>query len=130
MSQTKSDTSVEQLRDIAVERIDDAKGRETTVNDVRGMTDITDFMIIASGTSDRHVNAIAERVAEGMRDVGLKPVGTEGQDDAEWIVLDYGDLVVHIMQQSVRDYYDLDGLWNEKVRKLIEQSREQKENAE
>jgi ribosome-associated protein len=78
---------------------------------VRGLTDIADTMVIASGNSDRHVRSIAERVVEKAREAGFRPLGTEGARDAEWVLVDLQDLIVHVMLPRVREFYGLERLW-------------------
>src|SRR5690606_11068820 len=79
--------------------------------DVRGKTAITDFMVIATGTSDRHVKALADNVLKEARDAGIRPLGVEGERSAEWILLDLNDVVAHVMVRDVRDFYNLEKLW-------------------
>ena len=79
--------------------------------DVRGRTGITDFMFIASGNSNRHVKAIADAVAERARESGVRPLGMEGETAAEWILVDLGDVVVHVMLPRVRELYRLERIW-------------------
>ena len=92
---------------------DDARGVDVRVLDVRKLTDITDFMIVATGTSDRHVKTLADRVLEFMADKGWKPIGMEGEEGRDWILVDFVDVVVHIMRDQTRKHYDLEGLWDE-----------------
>jgi ribosome-associated protein len=91
--------------------LDDMKAVNVRVLDVRGLTDIADTMIIASGTSDRHVRAIAERVVEKARAAGFRPLGTEGEREGEWVLVDLQDIVVHVMLPRVREFYGLERLW-------------------
>ena len=92
--------------------LDDMKAVNVKVMDVRGVTDIADVMIIASGNSDRHVRAIAERVVQRAKQAGFRPYGVEGQRDAEWVLVDIQDVVVHVMLPRVREFYGLEGLWD------------------
>lgn len=94
------------------EIIADSKGEESTVLDVRGLTDITDYMIIVSGTSTRHVRSIADKLLERMRTWGLRPLGLEGERLGEWVLIDFGDVVVHIMRPQTRSFYSLEKLWS------------------
>jgi len=79
--------------------------------DVRGLTDITDTMIVASGTSDRHVRSIAERVIERAREAGRRPLGVEGTRDNEWVLVDLQDVLLHVMLPRVREFYAIEQLW-------------------
>lgn len=102
----------EELKDLVTRALDDVKGVDVKVLDVRGKTAITDFMIIATGTSDRHVKALADNVLKEARDAGIRPLGVEGERSAEWILLDLNDAVVHVMLREVRDFYNLEKLWS------------------
>lgn len=106
------------LRDAVVAALDDLKARDLRVLDVRGLTDITDYMVVASGTSDRHVKALADHVQEALGARGVKPLGVEGEEAGEWVLLDYGDVVAHVMRPAVREFYDLEKLWDEDLRLL------------
>ena len=102
---------LEELRDLVVRVLEDMKARDIKVLDVRGKTSITDIMVIASGTSDRHVKSTAEAVAFQAKRAGEPPMGTEGVDEGEWALIDLNGVVVHIMLPRVRDYYQLERLW-------------------
>ena len=103
---------VEELRDLVLETLDDMKARDINVIDVRGKTSITDFMIIASGSSSRKVKAMANAVVEAAKHAGEQPVGTEGEQTSEWILIDLGDVIVHAMQREPRLFYQLEKLWS------------------
>ena len=92
--------------------LDDLKAVDVVSLDVSAITSITDFMIIASGTSDRHVRSIADKVMENALEVGQPVLGVEGQEYGEWVLVDLGDVVVHVMQPRVRDFYKLENLWD------------------
>ena len=111
------------MRDAAVAALEEAKGEEIRVLDVRQLTDITDYMVLASGTSDRHVRALAERVREEMRQAGWRPIGIEGEEVQEWILLDFVDIVVHVMRPRIRAHYDLESLWDENLAELVKAQR-------
>ena len=116
------------LERLVLEILDDMKAQTVKTLDVRQLTDVTDVMIIASGTSDRHVKAMAsqvrERVAETAR---LRPIGVEGESEGDWVLIDLGDVVVHLMRPETREYYDLERLWNREVEELVRLNREQPE---
>ncbi|MEL0585608.1 MAG: ribosome silencing factor [Candidatus Thiodiazotropha sp. (ex. Lucinoma kazani)] len=103
---------IEELRDVVLKTLDDMKAKDVVVLDVRGKTSITDIMIIASGTSDRHVKSIAQTVAFQAKQVGEAPLGSEGMEDGEWALVDLNGVVVHVMQPKVRDFYHLERLWS------------------
>jgi ribosome-associated protein len=97
--------------------LDDMKAVNVRVMDVRGITDIADCMIIASGNSDRHVRSIADRVVERCKAAGFKPYGREGERDAEWVLVDLNDVIVHVMLPRVREFYGLEQLWEPPAQK-------------
>lgn len=100
------------LQDIVTAALDDAKAVNIKVLDVRGLTDIADVMIIASGNSDRHVKSIADRVLEKAKQSGFRPLGKEGERDGEWVLVDLQDIIVHVMLPRVREFYGLERLWD------------------
>ena len=95
-----------------MEALESRKGRDILALDVGSLTDITDFMIIASGTSNRHVGALVDQVIEAARQHRNRPLGVEGRDTCEWVLVDLGDIVVHVMQSAIREFYDLERLWH------------------
>ena len=92
--------------------LEDMKAVNVKVIDVRGLTDVADTLIVASGTSDRHVRSIAERVIEQAKASGMRPLGTEGEREGEWVLVDLQDIVVHVMLPRVREFYALERLWD------------------
>lgn len=119
-----ADAEVETLLKNIQIGLEDAKARDIKRLDVRGLTDFTDYMVIASGTSDRHVRAVAESVLEQARQHGSQPGGREGEDTADWVLLDFGAAVVHVMKQTSREFYDLESLWSEELKVLVAENRE------
>ena len=102
----------EDLARLVLEALEDLKASNVRVLDVRGMTDVTDFMIIASGRSNRQVKALAENVVVKAKERGQRPMGLEGATQGEWILVDLCDVVVHVMLPEVRDFYQLEKLWD------------------
>lgn len=100
------------LQSFIVDKIDDLKGQNIIALDVRGKSSITDCMIICTGTSSRHVMSIADHVVQTSRAAGIQPLGVDGERDAEWIVVDLGDVIVHVMQEESRQLYALEKLWS------------------
>ncbi|RUO59451.1 ribosome silencing factor [Pseudidiomarina insulisalsae] len=100
-----------QLRDFVVDKLEDLKGRDIKVLDVQEQTDIAEYMIICSGNSKTHVKSLANHVATEAKHQGVPPIGVEGGETSEWVLVDLGDVVVHIMQESSRDFYELEKLW-------------------
>ncbi len=115
---------VENLRDLVVGALEDMKAADITVLDVRGKTSITDYFIIASGTSDRHVKSLAETVAFQAKLAGQAPIGMEGVTEGEWALVDLNGVVLHAMLPKVRDYYQLEKLWSVDVEAAEKLSRE------
>jgi len=102
----------EKLSALVVDALDDVKANEIVTLDVRKMTSVTDYMIIASGTSSRHVKAMIEAVADKARQAGHRPIGMEGEEGGEWVLLDLQDALVHVMLPKVREFYNLEKLWS------------------
>ncbi|WP_295453605.1 ribosome silencing factor [uncultured Thiodictyon sp.] len=102
---------LETLKQLVVDTLDDMKAKDIAVLDVRGKTAVTDYMIVASGTSDRHVKAIAETVAYRAKEAGQAALGTEGLNEGEWALVDLNGVVIHVMLPKVRDFYSLERLW-------------------
>ncbi|MEC8103432.1 MAG: ribosome silencing factor [Thalassolituus sp.] len=103
----------EQIKELVIDALEDMKAQNITVLDVRGRTSVTDWMVIANGTSNRHVTAVAGNVEEKAKHAGLKPNGTEGRSAADWVLIDLIDVVVHVMTEQARHFYDLERLWGE-----------------
>jgi ribosome-associated protein len=99
------------LEKLVIAALDEMKAVNVKLLDVRELTDIADAMVVASGTSDRHVRAIAQRVQEKAREAGLRPLGVEGQRDGEWVLVDLQDVLLHVMLPRVREFYAIEQLW-------------------
>jgi len=102
----------ETIGDLVVEALDDLKAQSVLRLDVRHLTSMTDTMIIASGRSARHVRAVAQALLERCETAGVTPIGVEGEDGGEWVLVDLGDVIAHIMIPSVREFYALEKLWD------------------
>ncbi len=101
----------ERLLQWVLDALDDMKAREVTVLDVRGKTSVTDYMVVASGTSERHVHALADHVVEAVAAHRIKPLGVEGEHSRDWVLVDLGDVIVHVMLPETRQFYQLEKLW-------------------
>ena len=99
------------ILDWVLDALDDLKARDVTVLDVRGKTSVTDYMVVASGTSERHVHALADNVVEKLAEHRIRPLGVEGEHSRDWVLVDLGDVIVHVMLPETRDFYQLEKLW-------------------
>ena len=99
------------LRRRILAALDELKARDIREIDVRGRTSIADLLIIASGTSSRHVKSIADEVVKYAKRAGMLPLGVEGETEAEWVLVDLGDIIVHVMLPRIREFYGLERLW-------------------
>jgi len=97
---------------IAVSSLEDDKAEDITVIDLAGKTSISDYMIIASGRSNRHVAALAEHLVERLKKRGLVPLSVEGLAQADWVLIDAGDVIVHVFRPEVRSFYNLEKMWS------------------
>lgn len=107
MSKTKENTLIALIQKSAEE----LKGLDIQVIDVKGKASFTDSMVIVTGTSTRHAKSIAQAIIDESKQQGFKPVGMEGEEDGEWVLVDLGDVVAHIMIQESRDFYQIEDLW-------------------
>ncbi len=99
------------LTRLVVDALDDLKAVNTVTLDVTGLTDVMDYLVITSGTSNRHVKSLADNVCMEAKKQGVRPLGVEGEAAGEWVLVDFGDVVVHVMLPATRDFYDLERLW-------------------
>lgn len=102
------------LNKAIVEALENLKGKNIVTLDVRELSDVMDTLIIASGTSSRHSRSLAENLVEETKKAGFRVLGVEGLDAGDWVLVDFGDTVVHVIQQEARDYYELEKLWSMK----------------
>lgn len=102
---------IEDLIKTVEDALDELKAKDVVRIDVRELTGVTDYMVIASGNSNRQVGALADNVIEKAKAAGVRPLGVEGKDSGEWVLVDLGDIVVHVMQPATREFYDLERLW-------------------
>lgn len=109
--QVNKPTPAKDVKAIVIAALEDLKGKNIVTLDVRPLTGVTDFMIIASGNSSRHVKSLADNVLLEAKKQGINSLGTEGQQAADWVLVDFGDVLVHVMQEDTRRFYDLEKLW-------------------
>jgi ribosome-associated protein len=102
----------QELRDLAVAVLEDANAQDIQVIDLSERSSFADYMVIASGTSSRQVKAMADRLVQRAKARGIKPLGVEGAEDAEWVLVDLADVIVHVMQPRTRAFYNLEKLWS------------------
>lgn len=100
------------LRELVERELDEIKAREVAVLDVRKLTSMADYLLICCGTSSRHCKSIAQHVIEKVKGAGWTPLGVEGEREGDWILVDLGDVIVHVMLREARDYYQLEKLWD------------------
>jgi len=103
----------EQLKDLVVKALEDIKAQDISVIDVRDRTSVTDFMVLASGTSSRHVKSLADSVVIEAKEQGMRAGNVEGAAGRDWILVDLGDVVVHLMMPAAREFYDLERFWRD-----------------
>lgn len=100
------------LTDIVIDALEDIKGQNIAILDVTKLTDVMDTLVVASGTSSRQVKALADNVVEKAKKAGFQPIGVEGMESPEWVLVDLGDVVVHVMLPETRAFYELEKLWS------------------
>ncbi|MGO2132817.1 MAG: ribosome silencing factor [Halomonas sp.] len=99
------------LKTLVVDALEDVKAKDIALMDVSRLTSVTEWMIVASGTSSRHLSALSQQVVFKAKNAGVPPLGVEGEGGAEWVLVDLGDVVVHLMMPETRELYDLERLW-------------------
>jgi len=99
------------LVELVLDALDDLKGINPVTLDVRELSNVMDYLVVCSGSSNRHVKSLADNVVRKAKESGQRPLGVEGEDGGEWVLVDLGDVVVHVMQPATRDFYDLERLW-------------------
>ncbi len=109
--------TADELKKIVITALEDLKGLDIIALDVRGLTSIADCMIFCSGTSNRHVKSLADNAASTAKKRGAHVLGTEGEDTGEWVLVDFGDVVLHVMLPETRAFYDLERMWSAPVAK-------------
>lgn len=102
----------DELVDVITKALDDLKAQDTVVLDVTKLSDVMDTLVIVSGTSSRHVKSLADNVIDAGKQHGIRPIGVEGIEAADWVLVDYGSVVVHVMLPQTRVFYDLEKLWS------------------
>jgi ribosome-associated protein len=109
----KAQPDADKTLKLILSRLDDMKAEETVTIDLRGKSAFSDYMIITSGRANRHVGAIAENVAKGLKETGIKSVHVEGLPNCDWVLIDSGDVIVHVFRPEVREFYNLERLWTQ-----------------
>ncbi|MDT8896254.1 ribosome silencing factor [Halomonas sp. I1] len=102
---------IDALKTLVMDSLEELKARDIVQLDVSRLTSVTELMVVASGTSNRHLAALAENLIQAAKDSGMPPLGVEGESGAEWVLVDLGDVVVHLMMPETRELYDLERLW-------------------
>ncbi len=108
---SKADSLADETLKLILSRLDDMKAEETVTIDLRGKSSITDYMIVTTGRANRHVGAIAENVAKGLKESGIKSPHVEGLPNCDWVLIDSGDVIVHVFRPEVREFYNLEKMW-------------------
>ncbi|CAM3157286.1 conserved hypothetical protein [Xenorhabdus nematophila ATCC 19061] len=101
-----------ELQQFVIDKLEDSKAQDIVSIDVRGKSNITDCMVICTGTSNRHLMSVAHNLVDDCREAGIMPLGVEGQGISDWIIVDLGELMVHVMQEDSRRMYELEKLWS------------------
>jgi ribosome-associated protein len=107
----KAQPDADKTLNMILSRLDDMKAEETVTIDLRGKSAFSDYMIVTTGRANRHVGAIAENVAKGLKETGIKTIHIEGLPNCDWVLIDSGDVIVHVFRPEVREFYNLERLW-------------------
>jgi ribosome silencing factor RsfS/YbeB/iojap len=113
------------MKDLVVTALEDVKGVDIQVLKIDDISDFADYMVVVSGTSDRHVRSLASNAIDDLRKNGVRAIGSEGEELGEWILVDFADVVVHVMRVEVRAFYEIEKLWGEDIRNMLKQQREE-----
>ena len=109
----KAQPDADKTLNLILSRLDDMKAEETVTIDLRGKSAFSDYMIVTTGRANRHVGAIAENVAKGLKETGIKNIHVEGLPNCDWVLIDSGDVIVHVFRPEVREFYNLERLWTQ-----------------
>ena len=113
------------MKDLVVTALEDVKGVDIQVLKIDDISDFADYMVVVSGTSDRHVRSLASNAIDDLRKNGVRAIGSEGEELGEWILVDFADVVVHVMREEVRAFYEIEKLWGEDIRNMLKLQREE-----
>jgi ribosome-associated protein len=102
-----------ELRDHVVAALEDLKGVNIVTLDVAALTPMTDYMVLVTGTSNRHVKALVDKANESSKAIGIQPLGIEGRESYDWVLVDLADVIVHVMNEEARNFYELERLWSD-----------------
>ena len=108
-----------QLKDLVVSALEDSKGVNIQVLQIDDISDFTDYMVVVSGTSGRHVKSLASNTIDDLHQAGVRALGIEGEELGEWVLVDFADVVIHVMREEVRAYYEIEKLWGEDIRIML-----------
>lgn len=98
------------------------KAEDVAILNVRDLSSVTDYFVICSGNSDRQIRSLADHVSQRLKKEGILPLGIEGERSGSWILMDYGDVILHIFYKPVREFYDVEGLWSDAPRMIVDES--------
>ncbi|MBT5032573.1 MAG: ribosome silencing factor [Proteobacteria bacterium] len=110
------------IKDLVVSALEDSKGVDIQVLQIDDISDFTDYMVVVSGTSSRHVKSLASNTIDDLREADVRALGVEGEELGEWVLVDFADVVIHVMREEVRAYYEIEKLWGEDIRNMLKGS--------